>query len=369
MANGELRTPIESYYIFFKTPSSDVTSSNDSLEWDLFQMFVRCYYETKMETQEPDQELLQKDAKKYQHLHMACSNRNISVQHLEYILKFEPNAAKEADWNIPEEYPLHKALASELPNPDVVGFLVELYPDAVKGRDDRGHLTIMERLSFLNHLDVFQKICTIEPDLLQQIGPSGSILTRLCVHDINNSPLYPKYDERIYQWVLEQNPSLASVPMPGPLLESRLPHHFIKSLGAAKHLVRVFPQGLSQPDAEHYLPLHRVVSASGDVACVKFVASKYPPALLHRNDFGETPLDILQDRAAGRLINREDTGKLVQLLSGIRDDLLREKQQPQSTVSDNDQWAALAAQVHKLQEENERLQQRVQALEDATTAS
>lgn len=99
---------------------------------------------------------------------------------------------------------------------------------------------------------------------------------------------------------------------------------------------------------------------------VLYVAGQYPKALLHRNAFQQTPLDIIAGEAKYKIYGKEEGDRVWNTLQSLQQEQQLERNRAAKYDERTDiqgQLKRMEALVRRVQSENEDLRARVQALE------
>jgi len=335
------------FYFFFSS-ANDLAEhgvGDDTEGVEIFQTMLKIYDEQQRD-----------ETRDLNLLCQACSHYHLPMQYIRIIVERDSQAVKRKCRNL---LPIQEAMGNTYRvNHEVVRYLFETYPDAIQSRDENGHLTFIKGwLNNLKDLALFQDMVAYEPALLNEQGPYGTLLHAICCNETSTTD--------IVQWVIQQAPNLVRQKTK---TNGYLPMHLARNLEVAKVLIDAYPEALAQGNNENSLPLHVIVglvailcNPGQAAATVKYVAAKYPMALCHRNDFGETPLDVL-DHCKERIYGKEQGGRLVQTLTNLRNDCVAANDD-RGSVQLVREVSSLQAAVKDLQEQNSLLSQRVQALE------
>ena len=220
----------------------------------------------------------------------------------------------------------------------------------------------------MKDFDLLTDMCAHEPALLKEEGALGTILHVLCSN--------ASCPTEMIQWVLEQAPELAR----RPTKNGYLPHHYIRTFNVAKLLIEAYPEGLKHADSCSSLPLHHIVKKvrnfqipSLAAGTIKYVVGKYPAALVHRNDFLDTPLNVVAQQCKNKIYSNEGDALLQALMdmekelreesSGLTDESKIKTTEQQTVNRLVEEVNALKVSVAELTQRNETLIQRLEALE------
>jgi ankyrin repeat protein len=193
-------------------------------------------------------------------------------------------------------FPLHRACGKGAASLEVVQYLVERWPDAVRvtGADERLPLDAACWSRGTVSLEVLQFLVEQYPDSIKTTRPGiGNYLPFHAICQNENASL------DVVRFVFEQWPDAIKLKSWG----GRLPLHLICSretvsaLEVVQYLVEQWPDAAKMTDSEGLLPLH--VACGNDIVAlevVQYLFKQWPDAIKMTTDKGRLPLHLVCSR-------------------------------------------------------------------------
>jgi ankyrin repeat protein len=209
-------------------------------------------------------------------LHFAVLNETVSLQVVEYLVEQFPRAVKEANCAY-ERLPLHFACLNEAASLVLVPYLVEQWPDSVRETSADGRLPL--------HLVCLNKAAS--PELVQYLVEQWPGAVRVANSYDYHLPLHSacwsdKVSLQVVQYLVEQFPDAIKMADKA----GNFPFHRACGKGAAslevvQYLVEQWPDAIRVSGADKRLPLDVACWSRGTVSLevLQFLVEQYPDAV------------------------------------------------------------------------------------------